>query len=204
MFQRVFLFLLLVILSILAPAALAHEGETRTHIVPDLAYSFIYPLDAYSVRQGCACATLNGGQDVIFPGVIVIEPNDSLIYSAGADVSYRISIAAVAAPENAALDSGLLGSGPLMQYEPSLISADDVVTIDLGGVPALRIDNVATGPAGVLHEIVALHEGLLYQFIIEPAQPTMAGDTEAGSTLADGILATFLFGSNGQPAERTS
>jgi hypothetical protein len=168
------------------------KPKLRAYQPPDSDYRFNYPLESYSVRLGCTCAAPNGGTDIVFPGVITIDPNDSLVYADKAGRAFRISIATVAAPEGAKLSPVLLGKGPLMQYETDLLKDKTVQSIKLGGVDALRVDNVPTGPAGSLTDILLLHEGLLYQILVEPVGDG-TGDDTPGRKLAEDVLKSFQF-----------
>src|SRR6188474_357824 len=64
----------------------------RTHHAPDLAY-FDYPLETYSVRSGVPAGFSNA--NILFPGVVTIDPNDWLLYTEGHGIVYRISMVSV-------------------------------------------------------------------------------------------------------------
>jgi hypothetical protein len=168
------------------------KPKLRTYQPPDSDYRFTYPLEFYSVRLGCTCATPNGGKDIMFPGVITIDPNDSLIYGDKAGKAFKISIATVAAPGGAVLNAALLGKGPLMQYEPALLKDRKVQAVKFGDIAALRVDDVPTGPTGSLTDIVLLREGLLYQILVESVGDG-TGDTATNRKLAEDVLTTFQF-----------
>jgi hypothetical protein len=165
--------------------------DTRTYLPPDSDYQFTYPLDSYSVRAGCTCETPNQGQDILFPGVTEITPNDSLIYRDGQGVVFRIRIAVVA-PEAVTLDSTLFGTGPLVQYEAGVVDASTVQEIEIGGVPALRLDDLPVGAAGLAADIMLVHNNLLYEITVEPVNPFDEGGVK-GRNLVDEILASFEF-----------
>jgi hypothetical protein len=162
----------------------------RQHTAPDLG-TFEYPLAFYSVRSGNIAATFNGGQDVLFPGVISIEPNDSVIYGNQFDTAYRIQIAMVETDNE--LDTAMLGTGPLMQYDTSIYEVGDIVRLSLNGVPALRIDNLPIGAAGtVTSDIVAVHHGRLYEILVEPVHE-VDGTAIEGRAIVDSIIGSLSF-----------
>lgn len=184
---------ILVVLSLLitslhfTAAQNTQPTDARTYQAPDLGYTFDYPLDHYSVRQ----SLLPASGEVLFPGVIIIDPNDSLIYRDGKGLVFKVSIAAVIAPEGAALDQSLFGTGPLIQYEPDLLESMTVQEIMFGDVAALRVDEVPAGPTGSITDIIALHEGLLYELLIEPVGEERGG--VFGRNLVNNILKAFRF-----------
>jgi hypothetical protein len=119
----------------------------RQHTAPDLG-TFEYPLVFYSVRSGNIATTLNSGLDVLFPGIVSIEPNDNIIYGNQFDTAYRIQIAMVEVESE--LDAAMLGTGPLLQYETDIYEVGDIIRLSLKGVPALRIDNLPIGASGMV------------------------------------------------------
>lgn len=165
-------------------------SDTRTYQAPDLGYTFDYLLDHYSVRPGF----IPSGAEILFPGVITIDPNDSLIYRDGKGLVFKVSIAAVFAPDGASLDKSLFGTGPLIQYESDLLESKVIQDIKFGSVAALRVDDVPVGPTGSITDIIALHEGLLYELLIEPVGEERGG--VFGRNLINNILKTFQFADN--------
>jgi hypothetical protein len=168
---------------------------TREYQAPDLGYRFDYELNHYSVRQGCACA-LPGGSDILFPGVITVEPNDSLVYRDAQGTIYEMSIAAVGAPEGRFLDAKLFGTGPLTRYTMDVFDPDDAYEIDLGGVRALRLDDVPIGPNGI-SDIIAFKTGLLYEILIVPVNGEPSESMDAGRLMLEDMLASFEFAGSG-------
>lgn len=170
-------------------ATVAPDATARTYRTPDANYTFTYPLDYYSVRQ-----TLVGADNpnIIFPGALEIALNDSLIYRDGQGTIAKVTVAGMAVPDGTELDASLLGTGPLMQYAPDMIQPDQVQQIDLGGVPALRVDNVPVGQAGALTDMLAMYNGILYEITIEPVTTGAAGQVN-GDDLLQSILDTFEF-----------
>jgi hypothetical protein len=70
----------------------------RTQIMPDIG-TVEYPLAFYSMWNHCACGT-SRGDEIWFPGIITIQPDDSVIYGNQFDTAYRIQIAMSEPPEN--------------------------------------------------------------------------------------------------------
>jgi hypothetical protein len=162
---------------------------------PDLSYSFDYELNHYSVREGCSCSA-RGGEDIVFPGVILVEPNDSLVYRDAQGTVYEMSIAAVGAPEGRFLDAKLFGTGPLTRYTMDDYDPDDAYEIDLGGVRALRLDNVPLGANGI-SDIIAFKTGLLYEILIVPVNGEPSESRDAGRLMLEDMLASFEFANSG-------
>jgi hypothetical protein len=149
----------------------------RIHTMPDIG-TVEYPLAFYSVWNGVPGGTSRDSQ-IFFPGVITIRPNDSVIYGVQFDTAYQIRIAMSEAPGE--LDSSMLGSGPLMQYEPDNFEPGDVARLSLNGVPALRIDNLPVGPSGmVTTHIVAVVDARMIEILVEPV-------AEVGGIAIDGV-----------------
>lgn len=150
----------------------------RTYNMPDIG-SLEYPLAFYSVSMENACVAPDGGQDIWFPGVIRVQPNDSVIYGVQFDTAYRIQIAMTEAAGE--LDASMLGTGPLMQYEPDAFDPNEVMNIDLNGVPAVRVDNLPVGPSGmVTMDIITVIDGRMIEILVEPV-------AEVGGTAVDGL-----------------
>ena len=150
----------------------------RTQTMPDIG-TFEYPLAFYSAWMANACVAPGGGSDIWFPGVIRIQPNDSVIYGNQFNTAYRIQIAMTEA--SGELDSSMFGRGPLMQYEADAFDPGSVVRLSLNGVPALRIDNLPVGPSGVVTmDIMAVVDGRLIEILVEPV-------ADVGGTAVDGL-----------------
>lgn len=162
----------------------------RTQVMPDIG-TFEYPLAFYSVWMAPAAIAPDGGKDIWFPGVIRIQPNDSVIYGNQFDTAYRIQIAMTEAPGE--LDAALLGNGPLMQYEPEAFEPGDILRLSLNGVPALRIDNLAVGPEGaVTMDIVAVVDGRLIEILVEPVAQ-VGGSAVDGLEVVGQIIGSIVF-----------
>src|SRR5689334_8913518 len=112
------------------------------------AYSFRYPLELYSVRQGSAIPSVN------WPGVIELSPNDSFNDVLGQPVSqtYRILIAVQNNDRGWTMEdpAGFMsGAGALLTHSAELIDANHPVQeYSIGGIKAFRVDNLPTGLAG--------------------------------------------------------
>jgi hypothetical protein len=173
-------------------ATLAPDAESRTYQPPDSDYRFTYPLDSYSVRAGCTCQTPDQGQNILFPGVVEIAPNDSLVYRGGQGTVYKISIAATSPAEAPTLDATLFGTGPLVQYDPSIVKLDQVQEIQFGDTPGLRVDDLPVGQNGLTADILVVYNNILYEIVVEPVNVTEGGGVK-GKNLLDDILNSIKF-----------
>ena len=163
----------------------------------DSGYHIDYPLAFYSLRAG------QSGPNVLFPGVRVVEPNDAFTYQDRNQAVYKLSIAVTANEQGLSLDepAALLANSALIAYDPALLADYTIQPIELGGVPALRVDDLPVGPAGITTQIVALHGDLLYELLVEPhvlttnqAEPFVAGAASAANrTLIEQVIGTFGF-----------
>ncbi len=90
-----------------------------------------------------------------------------------------------------------------MQYDPQLLAGRDIQEVTLDGVKALRVDGLEVGPTGVTAQIVTIHNGLIYELLVEPyqiagnqAEPLDLGESNSPSeALFETILAAFKFSS---------
>lgn len=163
----------------------------------DSGYHIDYPLALYSLRAG------QSGPTVLFPGVRVVEPNDAFTYQDRNQAVYKLSIAVTANEQELSLDQpeALLANRALIAYDPALLADYTIQPIELGGVPALRVDDLPVGPAGITTQIVALHGDLIYELLVEPhvlttnqAEPYVAGTASAANrTLIEQVIGTFGF-----------
>lgn len=160
----------------------------RTHTMPDIG-TVEYPLAFYSVWNGVPGGT-SRDNEIFFPGVITIRPNDSVIYGVQFDTAYQIRIAMSEATGE--LDSSMLGSGPLMQYEADAFDAGDVMQISLNDIPALRIDNLPVGPMGmVTSHIVAIVDARMIEILVEPVAE-VGGTAINGLEIVDQIIGSIV------------
>lgn len=163
----------------------------------DSGYRIAYPLAFYSLRAGQSAPT------VLFPGVQVVEPNDAFSYQNRDQAVYRLSIAVTVNEDGRSLDEpeALLANSALLAYEPSLLAEHPIQPMTLDGVPALRVDDLPVGPAGITTQIVALHGDFIYELLVEPhvlttnqAEPFVAAtDQEANRALIEEVISTFRF-----------
>lgn len=165
----------------------------------DSGYEIRYPLALYSVRDAASPS------DVLYPGVKAITPNDSFYYGKPHATTYKISIAVRENGANLTLDNQaeLLAGSALMQYDPQLLAGHDIQAVTLDGVKALRVDGLEVGPTGVTAQIVTIHNGLIYELLVEPYQITgnqaepfdIGGSNSQSEALFETILAAFKFNS---------
>jgi inhibitor of cysteine peptidase len=167
-------------------------------------YAIQYPLNTYSMRTGIS------GPEVLFPGVKVIEPNDSFYYREPRGVVYKISIAVTENSTGLTLDNAeqLLTNSQIIRYDPVLLEGKSIEPVELGGEPALRVADLPSGPAGITAQIVAIHGPFVYELMVEPHQLTgnqavpyvegaVSPDNQA---LVEQIIATFQFVGDDTPA----
>lgn len=179
-----------------ASTASAEAGAWQRYQA-DSGYHIDYPLAFYSLRAG------QSGPNVLFPGVRVVEPNDAFTYRERNQTVYKLSIAVTANEQGLSLDepAALLANSALIAYDPALLADYTMQPIELGGVPALRVDDLPVGPAGITTQIVALHGDLIYELLVEPhvlttnqAEPFVAGAASAANrTLIEQMIGTFGF-----------
>lgn len=163
----------------------------------DSGYEIQYPLDTYSMRSGIS------GPEILFPGVKVIEPNDSFSYREPRAVVYKISIAVSENSAGLTLDDAeqLLANSQFVRYDPALLEGKRIEQVELGGEPALRVDDLPSGPAGITAQIVAIHGPFIYELMVEPhrltgnqAVPYVEGAVKPeNEALVEEIIATFQF-----------
>lgn len=163
----------------------------------DSGYEIQYPLNTYSMRSGIS------SPEVLFPGVKVIEPNDSFSYREPRAVVYKISIAVTENSAGLTLDDAeqLLTNSQIIRYDPALLEGKSIEQVELGGEPAIRVDDLASGPAGITAQIVAIHGPFIYELMVEPhqltgnqAEPYVEGAvTPENQALVEEIIATFQF-----------
>lgn len=177
-------------------AAAADAGAWQRYQA-DSGYHIDYPLAFYSLRAG------QSGPNVLFPGVRVVEPNDAFTYQDHNQAVYKLSIAVTANEQGLTLEQPetLLANSALFAYDPALLADYPIQQIELAGVPALRVDGLPVGPAGITTQIVALHGDLIYELLVEPhvlmtnqAEPFVAGAASAANhTLIEQVISTFGF-----------
>jgi hypothetical protein len=150
--------------------------------------------------------------EVVFPGVINVEPNDSFIFDTEnptQGIIYQMRMAATPNNNGYTADDleSLLGTLPLLQYDPSMLEGLEIQQIEINGAPAVRVDDLLIGAAGgaVTESIALPPEGNpIVEFVIEPVtivgmSTDIAlgnGDPDANLGIMENILASFQF-SNG-------
>lgn len=160
----------------------------------DSGYEIRYPLEQYSIRNAPS------SPEVLYPGVKVIEPNDSFYYLEPRAVTYKISIAVTENQQNLSLEQ-LLANGAILQYDPGLLAGHDIREVSLDGQKAFRVDDLEAGPASVTAQIIAIRDSRIYEILVEPHQivgnqavPFQVGEASPqNEDLFEAILATFKF-----------
>jgi len=160
----------------------------------DSGYEIRYPLEQYSIRNAPS------SPEVLYPGVKVIEPNDSFYYLEPRAVTYKISIAVTENQQNLSLEQ-LLANGAILQYDPGLLAGHDIREVSLDGQKAFRVDDLEAGPASVTAQIIAIRDSRIYEILVEPHQivgnqavPFQVGEASPqNKDLFEAILATFKF-----------
>ncbi|RIK42555.1 MAG: hypothetical protein DCC55_08600 [Chloroflexi bacterium] len=163
----------------------------------DSGYEIQYPLSTYSMRTGIS------GPEVLFPGVKVVEPNDSFAYREPRAVVYKLSVAVTENSAGLTLEDTeqLLANSQIIPYDLALLENKSIEQIELGGEPALRVDDLPVGPAGITTQIVAIHGPFVYELMVEPhqltgnqAEPYVEGKvTPENRALVEQVIATFQF-----------
>lgn len=199
------LMMALLLVSACAPAGavtpdsngqLALAGDWQT-FKTDSGYEIRYPLEQYSIRNAPSAP------EVIYPGVKIIEPNDSFYYRQPRTVTYKISIAVSANQQNLSLDdpAQLLTHSVILPYDSGLLTGHDIREVSLDGLQAIRVDDLEVGPAGVTAQIVTVRNNLIYELLVEPHQvvgnqavPFQLGEAwPENEDLFEAIIATFKF-----------
>lgn len=178
-------------------AAAPGEATEWKRYQADSGYSIEYPLALYSLRAG------QSGPNVLFPGVRVVEPNDSFTYQDREKTVYKLSIAVSTHEQGLSFEQpeALLANSAIIAYDPALLADHPIQQIELDGVPALRVDDLPIGPAGVSTQLVALHHEFIYELMVEPhvvttnqAEPWVESTPSAANhDLIDAVIATFRF-----------
>lgn len=166
--MRKFIIALLLLLTAVGLVSAQESVNTRTFESLDrgLGYSFDYPIDTHSVRTSNLQQPTD--MDVVFGGLIAVEPNDSYLYADDAQPGYltrmRVLVdTEVAVDENVDL-AALAGTLPLIQYDASELTVQEIT---LGGQPAVRVDGIPVVPGEGATEIITYFDGLIYEIVIE-------------------------------------
>jgi hypothetical protein len=151
-------------------------------------YSFSYPRDLYSVREGSANLRVN------WPGVIELSPNNSFnqVLSQPVSQTFRIRVAVQDNTAGWTTDDPLVfmaNAGALLHYTPALIDANHPIQeYWIGNIRTFRVNDLPTGQGGPQTHIMTIYNNKIYEWLIELAQST--GD-ERNMPYVEAILSTF-------------
>jgi hypothetical protein len=151
-------------------------------------YRLRYPAELYSVREGSPSV------DALWPGIIALEPNEALNQRSPRAVTYKISVAVRESETGLSLDQAveLLSTGLIIGYDPALLEGRDIQNAELGGAPALRVQELPVGPAGLSLQVLALRDLMIYEIVVEPYQVQRDPDLYL-ALLVEPIIASFEF-----------
>jgi hypothetical protein len=183
-----------------APAAPQERGWQSYRA--DSGFEIRYPLDAYSIRNAARPSLVT--ESILFPGALVVEPNDAFVYQNSGDMTYRITIAVTADDQDGSLAAQreqLLAHNPIAPYSLDALANHPIREVTLDGIKALRVDGVTEGPLHITAQIVALHKGLLFHLLVEPHElpPNQAeayqpkAERASNKALVEEILSSFKF-----------
>jgi hypothetical protein len=150
-----------------------------------------YPPTLYTVD------VLPGRSDSPFGGTIVFTPTDALISREPLAASYRLSILAHVANKAYSLSeaAAFLANGQLLSYEPALLEGQTITRTNLAGAPAVQIDDLPVGQAGVAIQLAAIRADIVYELVVEPTQMSSgnAAADQANLALVEQMMQTFRF-----------
>ncbi len=157
----------------------------------DSGFVIYYPPTLYSVDL------LTGAADSPFSGAIVFTPTNARISREPLAANYRLSILAHVASKAYSLSEGaaFLANGQLLSYDPALLDGRTITQTNLAGAPAVRIDDLPVGQAGVAIQLDAIRADIVYELIVEPAQMS-SGNVDADQAnlaLVEQMMQTFQF-----------
>ena len=158
----------------------------------DSGFVIYYPPTLYtvSVREGDANSP--------FSGPIVLTPTTALNERMPQAQSYTLSILAHGATKAYSLYDPvpLLAHGQYLSYQPALLAGHLITPFRLADAPAVRVDDVAAGPAGITTQITAIRADLVYELVVEPAEVVSSGNAAADQTnldLVEQMIITLRF-----------
>jgi hypothetical protein len=164
----------------------------------DSGYEIEYPIQRYSLRSG-----ITNSPAAVYPGVKVIEPNDLFYYQEPRAVTYRLSIAVTANEGGWTLEDAeeLLADSQIYAYDPAQLADRTIEQTTLAGEPALQVEDLPVGPQGITQQIVALHNGFIYELLVEPHEITgnlavpyiEPAPSSENRALMNEIIASFRF-----------
>lgn len=170
----------------IATVAATAEMHWKKFTAPESGYAISYPLELYSMRVGPRSL------GALFPGARVLEPNDLFTYLLPGISTYTIAMVARENTQGLTLDTpaAVFADGVLIDDSAQDLAGRPIEQITLDGEAALRVTDLPIGLAGVKAQIVAIHNGRIYEIVVEPRT---ISDTESDDGWTERILATFEF-----------
>ncbi len=163
----------------------------------DSGFQVSYPLDTYSMRDAPTSTP------VVFPGVKVLEPNDSFYYREPRRLTYKIYFFVIANENKLSLADSktLLSQNAMYPYDPSALDGKSIERFKLDGVDAIRVQSVSASGKELTLQISAIRKDFVYTILVVPheltgnqAEPFQKGAYfEANHRLAEQIWQTFRF-----------
>lgn len=151
-------------------------------------FHFSYPPELYSVIDGPS------NVNALWPGVIEIAPNDQFnqFLNQPSAATWRIRVAIQENKGGWTMNNApalLSGAGLLIQYSLDLFDAQHPIQpYAFGDVSAWRVNHLTAGQSGDATHIIAIHNGRVFEWLIEPQQ---VGDDMRNWQYVEAILATF-------------
>lgn len=172
-------------------AGMAMDLTTWTAYEADSGFVIYYPPTLYTVD------VLPNRTGSPFSGAIVFTPTNALTSREPLAASYRLSILAHVANKAYSLSEGatFLANGQLLSYDPALLDGQTITRTNLAGAPAVRVDDLPVGQAGVTIQLAAIRADIVYELVVEPAQMSSgnADADQANLTLVEQMMQTFHF-----------
>jgi len=158
----------------------------------DSGFVIYYPPTLYTVE------VLPSNESSPFSGAIVLTPTATLNERSPLASSYTLSILAHGANKRYSLFEpvGLLANGRLLSYSPELLADHPITRTHLVDAPAVRVDELAAGPAGVTTQLTAIRADIVYELVVTPAQVTNTSDAaadQANRALVEQMIQTLRF-----------
>lgn len=158
----------------------------------DSGFVIYYPPTLYTVD------VLPSNESSPFSGAIVLTPTATLNERTPLAPSYTLSILAHGADKRYSLFEpvGLLANGRLLSYTPDLLADHPIMRTHLVDAPAVRVDEIAAGPAGVTTQLIAIRADIVYELVVTPAQVTSTGDAaadQANRALVEQMIQSLRF-----------
>ncbi len=157
----------------------------------DSGFVIYYPPTLYTVD------VLENRTGSPFSGAIVFTPTDALTGREPLAATYRLSILAHVANKAYSLSEGatFLANGQLLSYDPALLDGQTITRTNLAGAPAVRVDELPVGQAGVAIQLAAIRADIVYELVVEPAQMSSgnAAADQANLALVEQMIKTLRF-----------